>query len=85
MACRGASLIRNSPPPYDPPRTPDIVLLQGPKGALFLMSEAPLWCRLPDQMKVFVESIRLGERKARLHAFVKEDMGAGRDPLTNDI
>ena len=49
------------------------------------MSEVPLWCRLPDQMQVFVESIRLGERKARLHAFVQEDMGAGRGPLTNDI
>ena len=34
-------------------------------------------CRLPDQMKVFVESIRLQARKERLHAFVKEDMGAG--------
>ncbi|KAJ1471759.1 hypothetical protein T484DRAFT_1976951 [Baffinella frigidus] len=33
--------------------------------------------RLPDQMKVFVDSIRLQARKERLHAFVKEDMGAG--------
>ena len=36
------SLIRNSPPPQDHYRALGIVLLQGPRGARFLMSEVPL-------------------------------------------
>ena len=39
---RGTSLIRNSPPPQDHHRILGIVLLQGPRGALFLMSEVHL-------------------------------------------
>ena len=39
---RGTSLIRNRPPPYDHHRALGMVLLQGPRGALFLMSEVPL-------------------------------------------
>ena len=39
---RGTSLIRNRPPPQDVHRALGIVLLYGPKGALFLMSEVPL-------------------------------------------
>ena len=41
--CRGTSLIRNSPPPQDPPRTLGIGLLKGPKGRMFLMSAVPLY------------------------------------------
>ena len=44
---RGISLIRNSDPlgpPWDPPRTLGIGLLQGPSGWRFLMSEVP--CRV---------------------------------------
>ena len=40
---RGTSLIRNSPPPRDRHRALGTVLLQGPWGALFLMSEVPLY------------------------------------------
>ena len=36
------SLIRNSNPHLDSHRAMDIVLLQGPMGAQFLMSEVPL-------------------------------------------
>ena len=36
------SLIKNSTPPLDQHRAPGIVLVQSPRGALFLMSEAPL-------------------------------------------
>ena len=40
---RGTSLKRNSaPPPQDYHRALGIVLLYGPKGALFLMRKAPL-------------------------------------------
>ena len=39
---RGASLIRKRPPTRTYPRALGIVLLQGPRGALFLMSEVPL-------------------------------------------
>ena len=38
-------LVRNSPPPYDHHRDLGIVLLYGPRGALFLMSEVPLYGR----------------------------------------
>ena len=38
---RGTLLIRNSTPPKDHHRALGIVLLQGPRGALFLMSEVP--------------------------------------------
>ena len=34
---------KKSPPPQDHHRALDILLLQGPRGALFLMSEVPLW------------------------------------------
>jgi len=40
---RGTSLIRNSPPPLDPPGTLGIGLRQGPRRGVFLMSEAPLY------------------------------------------
>ena len=40
---RGTSLIRNSTPPLDHHRALGIVLLQGARGALFLMSEVPLY------------------------------------------
>ena len=40
---RGASLIRNCPPPPDHHRALGIVLLKGPRGVLFLMSEVPLY------------------------------------------
>ena len=39
---RGTSFIRNSPPPYGVHRASSIVILWGPRGALFLMGEAPL-------------------------------------------
>jgi hypothetical protein len=39
---RGTSLIRNTPPTWGHRRALGIVLLQGPRGALFLMSEVPL-------------------------------------------
>jgi len=39
---RGTSLIRNSPHPQGHHRALGIVLLYGPRGALFLMSEVPL-------------------------------------------
>ena len=39
---RGTSPIRNSTPPWDQYRALGIVLLQGPRGALFFMSEVPL-------------------------------------------
>jgi len=39
---RSNSLIRNSAPPQDHQRALGIVLLYGPTGARFLMSEAPL-------------------------------------------
>ena len=39
---RDTSQIRNSAPPWDHHRALDIVLLQGPRGSLFLMSEGPL-------------------------------------------
>ena len=39
---RGTSLIRNSPPPEGHHRALGIVLLLGPAGRLFLMSEVPL-------------------------------------------
>ena len=38
----GTSLIRNITPPHDRHRAPGIVLLQGPRVGLFLMSEVPL-------------------------------------------
>ena len=38
---RGTSLIRNPPPPWDHRRVLGIVLLLGPRGARFLMSEVP--------------------------------------------
>jgi hypothetical protein len=37
------SLIRNSPTPWGFHRALGIVLLKGPRGALFLMGEAPLY------------------------------------------
>ena len=40
---RGTSLIRNSLPPWDHHRATCVVLLQGPRGALFLMREVPLY------------------------------------------
>ena len=40
---RGTSLIRNSTPPQDHHRALGIVLLKGPRDALFLMSEVPLY------------------------------------------
>ena len=43
QSCRGTSLVRNSPPPQDRHRALGIVLLYGPRGALFLMSEVPLY------------------------------------------
>jgi hypothetical protein len=36
-------LIKKYPPPYDHRRALGMVLLQGLSGALFLMSEIPLW------------------------------------------
>ena len=39
---RGTSLIRNYPLPQDHRMALDMVLLQGPRGGLFLMSEVPL-------------------------------------------
>ena len=42
---RGTSPIRNSPPPPGFHRALGIFLLQGPRGALFLMGEAPLYCK----------------------------------------
>jgi len=39
----GTSLMRNSPSPWGHHRAVGIVLLQGPRGALFLMSEAPMY------------------------------------------
>jgi len=39
----GTSLIRNSPPPQDHHRALGIFLLQGPRGALFLMNEVTLY------------------------------------------
>ena len=39
---RGTSLIRNHPPPYDPPKTLDIGLREGPGGLHFLVSEVSL-------------------------------------------
>ena len=38
---RGTSLIRNRPPPQDPPRTLGIGLRYGPRGVRFLVSEVP--------------------------------------------
>ena len=40
---RGTSLIRKRPPPEDFHRDPGIVLLQGPKGVRFLVSEVTLY------------------------------------------
>jgi len=40
---RDSSLIRNTPPPEGHHAALDIVLLLGPRGALFLMSEVPLY------------------------------------------
>ena len=40
---RGASLIRNCPPPQDHCRSLGIGLMKGPRGLLFLMSEVPLY------------------------------------------
>jgi len=45
MRYRGTSLIRNSAPPQDHHRALGIVLLQGPRRRVFLMSEIPLYCR----------------------------------------
>ena len=42
LAYRGISLIRKRPPPYDPPMALGMVLLQGPTGWRFLVSEVPL-------------------------------------------
>jgi len=39
---RGTLLIRNSPPLEDHRRAQIIVILQGPRGALFLIREVPL-------------------------------------------
>ena len=39
---RGTSLVRNRTPPKGPHRALGIVLLQGPRGRRFLMSEVPL-------------------------------------------
>ena len=39
---RGTSLMRKRPPPQDQHRALGMVLLQGPRCALFLMSEVPL-------------------------------------------
>ena len=43
---RGTSLIRNSPPLYDHHTSLGIVLLKGPRGALFPMSEVPKWAHM---------------------------------------
>ena len=40
---RGTPLTRKSPPPQDRRRPLGIVLLQGARGALFLLSEVPLY------------------------------------------
>jgi hypothetical protein len=45
MPYRDTSHIRKRPPPYDPPRTLGIDLLQGPRGGGVLMSEVPLYGR----------------------------------------
>ena len=52
LTCRGTSLIRNRPPLLGPPYGPGHILLQVPRGWLFLMSEVPLEgcevCQLVD-------------------------------------
>ena len=48
---RVTSLIRNSPPSQGHHRALGTVLLQGPGGALFLMSEVPLYSK-PDGLFV---------------------------------
>ena len=40
---RGTSLIRKRSPPYEPPMTLGMVLLQSPGGRCFIMSEIPLY------------------------------------------
>ena len=60
---RGTSLIRNSPPPQqDHHRDLGIVLLQGPREALLLMSEVPLYV---GEKGVFVL-----DRNQHGHAFI---------------
>ena len=55
---RGTSLIRKRPPPRTHLRTLCIVPLQGPRRALFLMSEVPLWsCGSDDQLGLPPESL----------------------------
>ena len=44
LPCRGTSLVRKAPlPPQDHHRALGIVLLEGARGALFLMSEVPVY------------------------------------------
>jgi len=46
---RDTSLIRNCPPPQDHHRALGIILLKGPRGALFLMSEVPVLSSVPSE------------------------------------
>ena len=39
---------KKQPPPHDHHRALGIVLLQGPRGALFLMSEVPLYVQMSE-------------------------------------
>jgi len=58
--CRGTSLIRNHPSPEIHPTALGVVLLSGPTGLLFLMSEVPLVWVGP----VLLEPAPLKESKA---------------------
>ena len=46
LSYKGTLLIRNCPPPCDRHRALGILLLEDAKGALFLVSEVPLYHRL---------------------------------------
>jgi len=62
MQYRGTSLIRNRRRPQDFHRDLDIVLLQGPKGARFLMSEVPLYRRVIRNAPVLLCEVRAGSQ-----------------------
>ena len=67
---RGTSLIRNSPPPSDHRRAQGkhVVLLQSPRGALFLMREVPLYRRQGAAcVSVWREAARLLKKRSPVH------------------
>ena len=69
---RGTSLIRKRPPPYGPPVTPGIVLLQGPKRRVFIMRDVTLLHVELDVGRRIIPTIGWAVRICRISGYLYE-------------